>query len=161
MEKLLWDEIEYNNVKLIFTTDQDGINFISNPNFGISNIYDFYPKLEAEFKYGCNQTDEYKIQIREYLDGNRKYFDLQMNLIGTTIQKKVWSEITNIKYGKTISFADFCNLFEFDNEQVLNAILSNPLIILIPSHRIIDIKNENGLRNNSAFNDYLLNVEKE
>ncbi|TPR37117.1 methylated-DNA--[protein]-cysteine S-methyltransferase [Apilactobacillus micheneri] len=161
MEQLLWDKIEYNNIQLIITANDSGISFVNNPNCGISEIYDFFPNLAAEFKYGNEQTEEYKIQIREYLDGNRKYFDLPMNLIGNEFQKKVWSEITTIKYGETIDLNDFANQFAESKSQVEAAILSNPLIILIPSHRITGVDYENSLRNNSAFIKYLLNIEKE
>ncbi|WP_105956536.1 methylated-DNA--[protein]-cysteine S-methyltransferase [Apilactobacillus quenuiae] len=161
MKQLLWDEIEYNNIQIIFTVNDGGINFVNNPNCGISKIYDFYPKLKAEFKFGNEQTEEYKIQIREYLDGNRQYFDLPMDLAGSEFQKKVWSAITTIKYGETIDFIDFANQFSESKSQVEEAILSNPLIILIPSHRITGVDYKNSLRNNSAFIKYLLNIEKE
>ena len=41
------------------------------------------------------------LQLKEYLEGTRKEFDLKLNPKGTDFQKKVWRELLKIPYGKT------------------------------------------------------------
>ena len=99
MEKLYWDQVEYQNQKIYFTCTRKGINFIDNPNTGISNIYNFYPKLDAEFVFNRRQTEEYKIQLREYIDGTRKYFEVPVDLSTCELNEQIYQKINDIDYG--------------------------------------------------------------
>ena len=45
-------------------------------------------------------------QLREYFNRQRKEFDLQLEILGTDFQKKVWDELIKIPYGETIIKAD-------------------------------------------------------
>ena len=45
-------------------------------------------------------------QFTEYFEGKRKVFDLTLNPQGTAFQKKVWEELGNIPYGKTLSYLE-------------------------------------------------------
>jgi methylated-DNA-[protein]-cysteine S-methyltransferase len=43
-------------------------------------------------------------QLDEYFAGKRRTFSLDFDLRGTEFQKKVWMELLNIPFGKTISY---------------------------------------------------------
>src|SRR4051812_21096581 len=43
------------------------------------------------------------LQLEEYLDGSRTEFSLPLVQEGTPFQKKVWSQLSRIPYGKTQS----------------------------------------------------------
>ena len=45
-------------------------------------------------------------QLREYFDGQRIQFDFKINPQGTDFQQKVWQELLNIPFGKTMSYLD-------------------------------------------------------
>ena len=45
-------------------------------------------------------------QLREYFDGQRQQFDFKLNPQGTDFQQKVWHELLNIPFGKTMSYLD-------------------------------------------------------
>ena len=78
-------------------------------------------------------------QILEYFDGKRKNFTFQINPKGTAFQQKVWKELINIPFGKTISYLDLAK--KLGDQKVIRAAASangkNPLWIVIPCHRVI------------------------
>ena len=78
-------------------------------------------------------------QLREYFSRERKEFDLQLEILGTDFQKKVWNELKKIPYGETISYGELAN--RIGDKNLIRAAASangaNPLPIIIPCHRVI------------------------
>ena len=61
------------------------------------------------------------------------------NIKGTDFQKKVWSEITKIPKGKTITYKELAMKIGKPKayRAVANACAKNPLLEIIPCHRVI------------------------
>ena len=61
------------------------------------------------------------------------------NLKGTNFQKKVWNEITKIPKGKTITYKELAIKIGKPKayRAVANACAKNPLLEIIPCHRVI------------------------
>ena len=82
-------------------------------------------------------------EIEEYLKKERKVFDLPIKLKGTDFQKKVWNELLKIPYGEKRSYFDIAK--NINKEKALRAVGTaigkNPLLIVVPCHRVI---NKNG-----------------
>lgn len=78
-------------------------------------------------------------EISEYLKGERKTFEVPLEIEGTDFQKKVWSELRKIPYGKTISYKELAKRIKNDNavRAVGTANGRNPISIIIPCHRVI------------------------
>jgi len=78
-------------------------------------------------------------QLKQYFIGERKHFDLPLEIEGTEFQKRVWNELLKIPYGKTISYKELA--IRLGDEKVIRASASangsNPLPIVIPCHRVI------------------------
>lgn len=78
-------------------------------------------------------------QLNEYFEGKRTDFSLSLNPQGTDFQKRVWAELENIPYGKTISYLDLSK--KLGDVKAIRAAASangkNPLWIIIPCHRVI------------------------
>ena len=78
-------------------------------------------------------------QLREYFDGNRNDFTFKMNPQGTDFQQKVWKELLNIPFGKTMSYLDLSK--KLGDVKAIRAVASangrNPLWIVVPCHRVI------------------------
>lgn len=73
-------------------------------------------------------------QLCEYLQGDRRAFDLQMNPKGTAFQKKVWQALCDIPYGETRSYKDIAVAVGSPNacRAVGTANHVNPIIIAVP-----------------------------
>ncbi|HWE49180.1 MAG TPA: methylated-DNA--[protein]-cysteine S-methyltransferase, partial [Bryobacteraceae bacterium] len=78
-------------------------------------------------------------QLREYFDGKRAYFDLPLDLQGTPFQLKVWSALSAIPYGELRSYRDIAAAVNTPKgaQAVGQANGSNPLLLIIPCHRVI------------------------
>lgn len=79
------------------------------------------------------------LQLLEYLKGERKHFDLPLNPQGTSFQKKVWGALCEIPYGETRSYKQIAE--SIGNPRAVRAVgranNRNPLLIVIPCHRVI------------------------
>jgi len=78
-------------------------------------------------------------QLSEYFKGERKLFNLPLDIEGTEFQKRVWKELEKIPYGETITYKELA--VRLGDEKVIRAAASangaNPLSIIIPCHRVI------------------------
>jgi methylated-DNA-[protein]-cysteine S-methyltransferase len=78
-------------------------------------------------------------QLLAYFAGELLSFDLEMNLLGTTFQKRVWSELCAIPYGETISYGELAR--RVGNPKASRAVGlangRNPVAIIVPCHRVI------------------------
>ena len=83
-----------------------------------------------------------KKQIEEYILGQRKLFDIKINPEGTKFQKTVWNKLYTIPYGKTVSYLKLANSLNTSPRAIGNACGKNPLLIVIPCHRVLSIKKE-------------------
>ena len=78
-------------------------------------------------------------QLKSYFAGLLDHFDLPLAFRGTEFQNKVWSELTKIPYGQTISYGELAR--RVGNPQASRAVGlangKNPLAIVVPCHRVI------------------------
>ncbi len=78
-------------------------------------------------------------QLEEYFEGQRQHFDFRLNPQGTEFQQKVWQELLNIPFGKTITYLDLSK--KLGDVKAIRAVASangrNPLWIVVPCHRVI------------------------
>ena len=78
-------------------------------------------------------------QLIGYFDGSLLEFDLKLNPQGTDFQKRVWSELVKIHFGKTLAYIDIANLL--GDPKLIRAAASangkNPIAIIVPCHRVI------------------------
>ncbi len=80
-----------------------------------------------------------KEEFEQYISWNRKDFSLPIFTIWSSFQKKVWENIWKIKYGEKISYLDLAK--KINNKKAIRAVgtacWANPIIVMIPCHRII------------------------
>lgn len=78
-------------------------------------------------------------QLEEYFAGDRKEFDLPLNLSGTEFQVKVLEELQRIPYGETTSYGDIAK--RIGRPRAMRAVGAangrNPIPIIVPCHRVI------------------------
>lgn len=78
-------------------------------------------------------------ELIEYFAGKRRSFTVPINQTGTDFQQKVWKELYEIPYGKTISYADLAK--QLGDPKCIRAAAAangkNKIAIIVPCHRII------------------------
>lgn len=106
--------------------------------------------------------DKAFLEIKEYLEGKRKTFDVPLAPKGTAFQQKVWNALRTIPYGETRSYSEIAEMI--GNPKACRAVgmanNKNPIIIMIPCHRVIG-KNGSlvGYACGLEKKEYLLNLE--
>jgi len=85
-----------------------------------------------------------RVQLDEYLNGERISFDIPVLMVGTDFQKSVWNALVKIPYGKTASYLDIAKLI--NKEKAVRAVAgangANSISLIIPCHRIIGSNGE-------------------
>lgn len=152
--------IYYQNTKIGYITILETNNKITNVFFGKKDNYE-----DVNFK----ETDILRkafLELNEYLDGNRKTFDLEFDLDnqGTEFMIDVWNKLKEIPYGKTKSYGEIAN--EVYRPKAYRAVgmanNKNPIPIFIPCHRVIGSNNKLvGYAGGIHIKEYLLKLENE
>ena len=85
-----------------------------------------------------------KSELKEYFEGKRNSFDVPLVLHGSEFRKKVWKAVSEIPYGKTVSYLELSKTLGQPEaiRAVANANAHNPLLIVIPCHRVIGSNGE-------------------
>ena len=83
-------------------------------------------------------------QLIQYFNGERRIFELPLNQTGTAFQQDVWSILTQIPFGKTISYLDLARKTGDTKatRAVANANGRNNIAIIVPCHRVIGSNGE-------------------
>lgn len=102
-------------------------------------------------------------QLEEYFCGHRRSFDLPIAVSGTEFQRKVYKALCAIPYGETRSYKQIAE--ETGSAKAYRAVgqanHDNPLIIVIPCHRVIGSSGHlTGYAYGTARKQYLLDLEK-
>ena len=97
---------------------------------------------------GGGATGRAIAQLEEYFSGERRSFDLELELSGTPLQMAVWERLREIPYGETISYGELTeglDLAVFPETMepyrriraVGTEIGRTPIPIVVPCHRVI------------------------
>lgn len=101
-------------------------------------------------------------EISEYLDGKRKAFNFPIAPKGTEFQKKVWSALSEIPYGKTKTYGEIAAYIGNPKaaRAVGNACNKNQLLIAVPCHRVLGADGSlTGFAAGTQTKRYLLELE--
>lgn len=95
----------------------------------------------------CKETkviQEAKKQLTEYFNKKRETFTLPLHTEGTEFRKRVWEALQTIPYGESCSYKDLG--LKIGNAKACRAVgmanHHNPIMIVIPCHRVIGSNGE-------------------
>ena len=78
-------------------------------------------------------------QLREYFAGQRKAFDVTLDVSGTAFQRKVWNALLAIPFGETRSYGEIAR--QIGHPDAVRAVGAangrNPVSIVAPCHRVV------------------------
>jgi methylated-DNA-[protein]-cysteine S-methyltransferase len=78
-------------------------------------------------------------QLEAYFAGELTEFDLELEMVGTQFQRKVWAALLTIPYGETRSYGEIARQIgtpgAFRAVGLANG--HNPIGIIVPCHRVI------------------------
>lgn len=83
-------------------------------------------------------------ELIQYFQGERRVFEFAIHQPGTEFQQKVWHELLNIPFGRTISYLELSK--RLGDTKAIRAAASangkNNIAIVVPCHRVIGSKND-------------------
>jgi methylated-DNA-[protein]-cysteine S-methyltransferase len=78
-------------------------------------------------------------QVEAYFAGERTKFDVELDMVGTAFQRRVWAALLTIPYGETRSYGEIARQIgspgAFRAVGLANG--HNPIGIIVPCHRVI------------------------
>ena len=118
---------------LILAGDENGLrhlNFINGKN---------PVPIQGDWRRDTAHFKTVKIQLAAYFAGEQKTFDIDLFPEGTPFQMKVWSALSEIPYGKVVSYLWIAQrIGKPDAVRAVGAANGrNPISIIIPCHRVI------------------------
>jgi len=128
------ETIYYSRIK-----SQVGPLLLAASNQGLLALEFGWGKLGAGWVESQDRIAPFALQLAEYFAGQRREFDLPLDLRGTDFQKSCWRELLKVPYGETRSYADIARAM--GRPAAVRAVGlangQNPIAIIVPCHRVI------------------------
>ena len=100
--------------------------------------------LVTSIKFGKNKNIgknivliKLKKQILEFIKGKRKKFSIKLHIRGSSLQKKIWKQLSNIRYGNTKTYGEIARVLHTSPRYVGNVCGQNNHLLVIPCHRVV------------------------
>lgn len=146
-----------------YNTDIGKIGIADNGK-AITNVYfNESPQLKDTEIMETDLLKEAAQQLKDYLAGKRKNFNIPLMPEGTEFQQNVWKALQQIPYGKTCTYGEIAR--KIGNPKACRAVgmanNKNPIGIFIPCHRVIGANGRLvGYAGGLEMKEHLLAIEK-
>ena len=101
----------------------------------------YHPGIAPEWQRDARHAPlaQAKRELAEYFGRERRQFDVALAPEGTAYQRAVWTAISTVAYGDTISYGELARRAgDARNARAAGAATGrNPLTIIVPCHRIV------------------------
>ncbi len=101
-------------------------------------------------------------ELKEYFNHQRKKFDVILDVKGTPFQKRVWKQLQKISFGEIVSYKFIAEKIRQPKafRAVGHANALNPVAIIIPCHRVVNVDgNLGGYAAGLSIKEKLLELE--
>jgi methylated-DNA-[protein]-cysteine S-methyltransferase len=98
-----------------------------------------YEPDRADWQLDEHAFPEAVEQLNAYFAGTRTHFDLDLELMGTAFQRKVWQALLTIPFGETRSYGEIAEQIGSPTAYRAVGLANghNPVGIIVPCHRVI------------------------
>lgn len=102
-------------------------------------------------------------QAIEFINGERKYFDLPYKLYGTQFRVDVWKKLIGLPYGSVITYGELAARLGRPTaaRAVASAVGHNPLFAIVPCHRVVAVSGIGGYAWGQSLKIHLLDNESQ
>lgn len=110
-----------------------------------------------------NIIDTFILELDEYFNGTLKTFNSPIEINYLQWRKKLYQKVKDIQYGAQIQLKNLVEMMGLTkgNRAVARALNDNPLIIIIPCHRVNSVVRTFKAHSYSKeFRNFLLEIEK-
>jgi methylated-DNA-[protein]-cysteine S-methyltransferase len=141
MEKIYYSSFNSPLLKKVFLASTERgvcmVDFLKSEKVFLDRLREKFP---GELMRDDRQNRNVVNQLKKYLRGELQRFECKLDLKGTPFEKKVWSALTKIPYGRTRSYRDIAQAIGHPRafRAVGNANGRNSIPLIIPCHRVIE-----------------------
>ncbi|MEK5233548.1 methylated-DNA--[protein]-cysteine S-methyltransferase [Lysinibacillus sp. FSL K6-0232] len=164
MTVLYVDQFTYEQGDMYIVASDKGIVYIGTPNMPFDEVEVWARKPFKGYRFEDNKEklQPYKEQLTAYFKKELTEFDVPIHVKGTPFQLAVWDALKELPYGTTVSYADIAQ--RIGNPKAVRAvggaIGANPILAIIPCHRVIGKNGQlTGFRSGLAMKQFLLELE--
>jgi methylated-DNA-[protein]-cysteine S-methyltransferase len=158
---IYWTSFSFEQWHIILAATTDGLCYV-----GSFEQFKIWSSKTSLKNFLLEQNDEqllpYSEQFKEYFQGKRQQFTIPTDFLGTKFQKNIWDVLLEIPFGETCSYSDIAERIQKPQavRAVGTAIGANPLLIVVPCHRVIGKNNTlTGYRSGLEMKAMLLELE--
>jgi O-6-methylguanine DNA methyltransferase len=141
MEKVYYSSLNSPFLKKVFVASTENgvcmVDFLTSERAFLKSLGKKFP---GEIVKDDRKNQKVLSQLRKYLKGELRRFDCRLDMRGTSFEKKVWSALKKIPYGKKRSYKEVAEAVGHPRafRAVGNANGSNSIPLIIPCHRVIE-----------------------
>lgn len=164
IKHIYWSQLNFLEWQLIVAKTEKGLCFIGSNQGTAKELEKWMRKRYFDFKL-IQDDDKLAASIEaliNYLKGKQRDFKIELDIIGTDFQKDVWESLKAIPYGETRNYSMIADSIKRPKavRAVGTAIGANPLLIVVPCHRVLG-KNKRltGYRGGLAMKERLIALE--
>jgi methylated-DNA-[protein]-cysteine S-methyltransferase len=156
-----WTSVNFEQWQFVLAATTEGLCYV-----GSFEQFKVWSSKSSLKNTHLEQNDEimlpYTEQFAEYLKGDRTLFTIPVDFIGTAFQISIWNALLEIPFGETCSYSDIAERIQKPQavRAVGTAIGANPVLIVVPCHRVIGKNNTlTGYRSGLEMKAKLLQLE--
>ncbi len=164
MEKIYYSSFDSPILKKVFVASTEKgvckVDFLTSKEIFLRKLR---KELPGEVIRNDRKNQKALMQLKKYLKGELKSFNLSLDTRGTPFERKVWSALRRVPYGHTRSYKEIAKSIGHPNafRAVGNANGSNSIPLIIPCHRVIESNGGlGGYGHGLQVKKNLLNLEK-
>lgn len=160
-----WTLLNHSQWKMYIAATTEGLCYIGTPNAPFGELEAWVNKrLPSHVMIEeADILQPHAVELMGYLKERRRDFALPIDLHGTPFQQIVWKALQEIPYGRTVSYSEIAERIEKPNavRAVGTAIGANPVLIIVPCHRVIAKSGKlGGFRAGLEMKEQLLELER-
>jgi len=165
MDVLYVDTLTYAQGNMYIVASDEGLVYIGTPNASFEEVEVWAKKPFKGYRFEENKEklQRYVKQLTAYFNKELTEFDVPVHVKGTQFQLAVWNALKELPYGTTTTYSDIAH--RIGNPKAVRAVGSaigaNPILAIIPCHRVIGKDGKlTGFRSGLAMKEFLLELER-
>lgn len=139
-KRVYWYLFVHEQWRIYLGATPNGLCYVGAQNGSFEELINWIDKHLPQYDVEQNKShlQSYMMQFREYFKGERCIFTFPKDLYGTDFQLSVWHTVYSVSYGSMSSYLDIANKLQKIKSvrAIAIAIRANPLLIVIPCHRV-------------------------
>lgn len=165
MQTIYWTYFDEADVRFLLAATNKGLCFTGALNKERDELDVWAQKkfTQVELVESAEQLQPYYAEFLRYMEGESKTLTFNLDVQGTEFQQRVWQALQTVPYGVVVSYAEIAERIGKPTavRAVGGAIGANPVMVVIPCHRVIGKNGAlTGFRGGLPMKELLLSLEK-